>query len=281
MNKDPYKILGVAETADEATIKSAYKNLSKEYHPDMNEGKSVEEKAKAEEKFKEISIAYAILSDKEKRRKYDLSRKEPSSSTNVTWDTIFKNFFVNNWNDFFGNQYSTKTYKKKEQIDFSEIIELEKQIARYEEIKANLHEKEEIYEDEIDNQRNYIKTKIEKLRTEKTSEEGYLNALKYIEKFRRRDSNRIISLTITKKQLDLYENCVRLVEQVEKQLTNFKEALEKEIIEPLEKKLQKTEEEYWDIHRKVSALNSQYYNHRLRYDYERFKREQESHNRTI
>lgn len=71
MNKDYYKILGVDKNADENTIKSAFRKLSKEWHPDRWVGKTEKEQKDAEEKFKEISEAYDVLSDKEKRAQYD------------------------------------------------------------------------------------------------------------------------------------------------------------------------------------------------------------------
>ncbi len=61
--KDYYRILGVDRNADEKTIKSAYRKLARKHHPDVNKGK--------DEKFKEISEAYEVLSDPEKRRRYD------------------------------------------------------------------------------------------------------------------------------------------------------------------------------------------------------------------
>jgi curved DNA-binding protein len=64
--KDYYKVLGVEKTTPEAEIKKAYKKLAFKYHPDKNPDDS-----KAEERFKEISEAYAVLSDKSKRAKYD------------------------------------------------------------------------------------------------------------------------------------------------------------------------------------------------------------------
>lgn len=64
--RDYYEVLGVDRGADDASIKKAYRQLAKKYHPDMNPGD-----AEAEKKFKEASEAYAILSDPDKRRQYD------------------------------------------------------------------------------------------------------------------------------------------------------------------------------------------------------------------
>ncbi len=64
--RDYYEVLGVARDASEAELKKAYRKLAMEHHPDRNPGDSV-----AEEKFKELSEAYAVLSDTPKRRTYD------------------------------------------------------------------------------------------------------------------------------------------------------------------------------------------------------------------
>lgn len=64
--KDYYKILGVERNAAEKEIKSAYRKLARKYHPDVNPNNK-----SAEEKFKEISEAYEVLSDKDKRARYD------------------------------------------------------------------------------------------------------------------------------------------------------------------------------------------------------------------
>ena len=63
---DYYKMLGVKKTASETEIKKAYRKLAMKYHPDHSKGDK-----SAEEKFKKISEAYAVLSDKEKRKQYD------------------------------------------------------------------------------------------------------------------------------------------------------------------------------------------------------------------
>lgn len=69
--KDYYEILGVKKTATEAELKKAYRDLAKKYHPDKNKGNK-----DAENRFKEISEAYAVLSDKDKREQYDRLGRE-------------------------------------------------------------------------------------------------------------------------------------------------------------------------------------------------------------
>ncbi len=66
MAKDLYAVLGVKKDASESEIKRAYRQLARKYHPDVNK-----EDPKAEEKFKEVQHAYAILSDKDKKARYD------------------------------------------------------------------------------------------------------------------------------------------------------------------------------------------------------------------
>jgi len=69
LEKDYYKALGVAKTAKPAEIKAAYRKLARKYHPDANKGDG-----SAEERFKEISEAYSVLSDEKRRKEYDEAR---------------------------------------------------------------------------------------------------------------------------------------------------------------------------------------------------------------
>src|SRR5258708_3016360 len=83
--KDYYKVLGVSKGASADDIKKAFRKLARKYHPDVNPGDK-----KAEEKFKEINEAYEVLSDPDKRKKYDTLGP--------------------NWQEQFGPQFNRRSY---------------------------------------------------------------------------------------------------------------------------------------------------------------------------
>src|SRR5216684_3716776 len=83
--KDYYKILNISRGASADEIKKAFRKLARKYHPDVNPGDK-----KAEAKFKEINEAYEVLSDPDKRRKYDTLGP--------------------NWQEQFGPQFNRRTY---------------------------------------------------------------------------------------------------------------------------------------------------------------------------
>lgn len=93
---DFYSILGVPREASEADIKKAYRQLAKTWHPDKHQGKDTLHEA--EEKFKKVAEAYAVLSDPEKRSNYDATGNPDGRSpfgfraTGTPFDIIFENF---------------------------------------------------------------------------------------------------------------------------------------------------------------------------------------------
>ncbi len=89
MAEDYYKILGVGRDASEEEIKKAYRKLAMKYHPDHAKGDKT-----AEEKFKKISEAYAVLSDKQKRQEYDTFGSE-GFRERFTQEDIFRGFNIN------------------------------------------------------------------------------------------------------------------------------------------------------------------------------------------
>ena len=101
--KDYYEILGVSKNADEKEIKSAYRKLAKKYHPDLHQGDDA-----AAEKFKEISEAYEVLSDKSKRKKYD---------------TFGSNYDFSSGYDFDPSQYGYTYTTGGSGADFSDFFE--------------------------------------------------------------------------------------------------------------------------------------------------------------
>src|SRR3954469_9212010 len=73
--RDPYEVLGVAKSASEADIKKAFRTLAKKHHPDKHAGD-----AAAQKKFQEISAAYDILGDKDKRAQFDAGAIGPDGN---------------------------------------------------------------------------------------------------------------------------------------------------------------------------------------------------------
>ena len=102
--RDFYEILGCEKTASEAELKTAYRKLAVKWHPDKNQGDK-----SAEEKFKEISEAYLVLKDPDKRTQYDQfghsAFEGGQGGANMdmnTFDDLFSNIFGGGENKGFG-----------------------------------------------------------------------------------------------------------------------------------------------------------------------------------
>ena len=101
MNRDFYEVLGISKTASEAEIKKAYRKLARQYHPDVNQGKK-----EAEEKFKEISAAYEVLSNPEKRATYDRMGQSAFQQQQGSGTSGFGDFGFGGFQGFGGGGFS-------------------------------------------------------------------------------------------------------------------------------------------------------------------------------
>ncbi len=116
--RDYYEVLGVDKNASADEIKRAYRQLAKKYHPDMNPGD-----AEAEAKFKEVNEAYAVLSDEEKKQKYDQyghAAFDPSAGGGG-FGGGFEGFdFSDIFSSFFGG--STRTQTRNSPVEGDDIL---------------------------------------------------------------------------------------------------------------------------------------------------------------
>ena len=106
--RDYYEVLGVSKSAAEGEIKKSYRKLAMKYHPDRNT-----DDPDAENKFKEASEAYSVLSDEDKRRRYDqfghagLNGQSGFNSAEEIFSNFSDIFGGDFFSDFFGGGFST------------------------------------------------------------------------------------------------------------------------------------------------------------------------------
>lgn len=121
---DYYNLLGIDKNSDENDIKKAYRKLAMKWHPDKN----LNNKDEAEKKFKEISEAYEVLSDKEKRDLYDKYGKDGLNGGGMHGDPsdIFKHFFGGGGQDMFNggmfNGGSSSRNNKRQNVIVKEVL---------------------------------------------------------------------------------------------------------------------------------------------------------------
>ena len=114
MEKNYYEILEVNQNASPEIIEKAYKTLVKKYHPDLQQD---ENKNKYEEKIKKINEAYDILSDSEKRKKYDLNLKNTEISSEEFKNLINENNNLKNELNYLKNDLNNQKNKNTENIN--------------------------------------------------------------------------------------------------------------------------------------------------------------------
>ena len=114
LEKDYYKVLGVSKTASADEIKKSYRKLARKHHPDANKGNTA-----SEDKFKEISEAYAVLSDKEKREQYDRLGREAFGPGGAN---PFAGFDFSQFMGGGGRGRKTSTRRTSSSFDFTDIF---------------------------------------------------------------------------------------------------------------------------------------------------------------
>lgn len=133
--KNYYEILEINEKASQEIIDKVYKVLIKKYHPDLQENSEI--KTKYEEKIKEINEAYEILSDPEKRAKYDrelIQEKELAKAKQYEAQTSNKNSnTASTYNPTSSNNSNTQTVNKPENNYEEELVNIQKQNVQYQE----------------------------------------------------------------------------------------------------------------------------------------------------
>jgi molecular chaperone DnaJ len=127
LEKDFYKILGVAKDVTDAELKKVYRKLARKYHPDSNPGDD-----KAEAKFKEISEAYSVLSDAEQRKEYDAFRAMGGGArftapggagqANAGFEDVFANLFGGRGFGGFGGPMPGSDLNASASIAFIEAV---------------------------------------------------------------------------------------------------------------------------------------------------------------
>ncbi|MCX6346426.1 MAG: molecular chaperone DnaJ [Actinobacteria bacterium] len=108
--RDYYEVLGVSRESSLEEIKKEYRKLARQYHPDVNNGDGA-----SEERFKEISEAYAVLSNEDKRRQYDNFGFNNSLFDNFDSESVFSEFgFGDIFNMFFGGGNSSRASSRRQ-----------------------------------------------------------------------------------------------------------------------------------------------------------------------
>ncbi len=116
MSDDPYTLLGVSKTASDSEIRSAYRKLAKELHPDLNPGDKT-----AEERFKKISAAYSILGDKEQRARFDRGEIDASGAERPPEQPFYRHY---------ADQGGARYHSSAGYEDFGDISDLFEEILR-------------------------------------------------------------------------------------------------------------------------------------------------------
>ena len=128
--RDYYEVLELSRDCSSSEIKAAYRRLARLYHPDVNNGNP-----ESEEKFKEISEAYAVLSNPEKRRQYDTYGFSGNLFDGINFESVFSEFgFGDIFDMFFGSAFgggfSSRTGSRRKSRGSDIVLETKTAVKR-------------------------------------------------------------------------------------------------------------------------------------------------------
>lgn len=123
MSVDYYKILNLTKNASDDDIKKSYKKLALQYHPDRNKDSN------AEDKFKQISEAYQVLSNKDTKQKYDFGHNINFNNQFNNANDIFKHFFSDNFSTTVLNRTSSNLISTQTSVQIVNGTKIEKSVS--------------------------------------------------------------------------------------------------------------------------------------------------------
>lgn len=277
-NNDHYKTLGIPEDANEEEIKKAYRKKAREYHPD-NYDSADPKKEEAEKEIRNITEAYAILSNSTKRRKYDLTRTKTPTATKKTAskpkqsynpktnsrDSILKEHLDRMFNPFgFANKTVNSFYKGHAEEDYSEIIQIDKKLQETLDSLSNLEaERLHIFHLQLNLQEEYFQKKKD-FEDKLKSTPDYYNAQNYILKISKKLDSKITKLFISATEKANYEKYKQYLNEIEQAIVSKKNELDKEEEtkkEENQEKEKKIDNEINNVKQKVNSLRKKYQEH--------------------
>lgn len=276
--RDYYQFLEIPSSATFEQVKEAYKKKLIQYHPDKQEYGTEEEKKEAKKNLEIAKDALNTLTNEQSREAYDLERRRRSytskstqnSRVNSDYEDIFDAMFRSSFSSFFTSAYSKP---QEEEFDFSEIKELDCKIEKIEkEIEEIRKEFEELNTLRVqlgtEQMRHSFKRKIQQ-------DSRYREAVEFIHQFHRKENNYLTKKFIKSADLEKYKHYTKIKEALDEQIAEY----ERDLIEKIKEAQRKMSECFKKLDEKrklYSKLKNKYDLHPLRYEYQKYKREQEA-----
>ena len=250
-----YEILGVSKSADYDTIKNAYRNLSRKYHPDNLKEDATEEKRKEYSEIqKNINIAWDILSNEQKRREYNLNFNESQvygTNFNTNYNDNYSNIYEDMVSNIFNEYDNSDMFRERSQkeidlsINISKIKNNIEKAKREEKLKA-IYEYDKKYIYTIRDEINSLSAQLEKPEKELSNEQKKLIDLR----------NKIAYRMMPKRFEDVEKVILKQIEEKRKLVEDLRKQIEikKEELFKLDLNRNEYEQEYIKNSEKIKHL---------------------------